>query len=578
MIDLWHTLAASAPSLLQTFLQNELQITVIILIVLSVDKLFSNAPSAFRYGLWLIGLARALWPPWLGVPAIPVVAQDLIAIPQLPTLFSAASPVQSSQPFLTLSQWLVVGWVSVSVILAVFFTTRFVAFQWRLRFPKPQAWDRSRVIPNTDHRWPPVYVTDRLESPATVGLIRPRIYLSLTSVKSNPGTLRAILHHELAHVRRKDGWASLLQGLALVLHPLNPLVWLMNKRLSDYREQSCDDFALRETGMDSGEYGHMLLARLRETTLPVFVFQSRTCFLQTKKSLIHRFLYLKKWQEGNMKVPTPRRQVILMAGLMATMVFMTLQCQEEASPLVQQEVPPPSPTMTKEDGPKFVPYDTPPSPVGGHAAIQKQLQYAEEFIPNGFQGTVVLQVQVLANGKTGQVAVLKNESGDPRLAQAAVEAFRHVAWNPAIAKGENVSVWVAIPANFKHTAVAGGVYLAQEDPPPPPPAIAKEVGPKFVPYDTPPSPVGGYPAIQEQLKYPEESLKDGSQGTVILQLQVLATGKTGQVVVLQNESGDLRLAQAALEAVGRVTWNPAKAKDENVSVWIAMPVNFRLPE
>lgn len=446
MIETWDRLAAGAPSLLQTLIGHELQVIVVLLIVLSVDRLSRNAPSAFRYMLWLIGLARALWPPMLDIPRLSVVPGDFMTIPQLLNLFSTAPSFQQDQSFGTLSKVLLLGWALTSVALAILFISRFLAFRLRLHFSRPLEWEVSQDISRTQRRWPPVFITDRLRSPATIGLLRPRIYLTPVSVKSNRRTLRAILHHELAHVMRKDGWVSLLQGVALVLHPLNPVVWLMNRRLSDYREQSCDDFALRKTGIDSEEYGHMLLGHLRQSMFPVLAIQTRSCFLQTKKSLIQRFLYLRKWKEGNMKIPAPRKQVILVAGLMTAVVFMALQCQEEASPLAQEKPPP---TIAQEEGVKFVPYDTPPSPVGGFAAIQQQLHYPEESLKDGSQGTVILQLRVLADGTTGQVVVLKNETGDPRLAQAAVEALRHVAWNPAKAKDENVSVWIAVPINFK---------------------------------------------------------------------------------------------------------------------------------
>lgn len=290
-----------------------------------------------------------------------------------------------------------------------------------------------------------MYISDRLDSPATVGLLHPRIYLTPASLKSSPGALKAILHHELAHVNRRDGWVSLFQGIVLVLHPLNPLVWFVNKRLSEYREQSCDDFALRRTGMDSREYGHMLLAHLRESIVPVFAFPSRTCFLQTKQSLIKRLLNLKQWKEGNVKVPAPKKRVILIAGITTAMLIMAFQCQTKESPLAQEDAPPP---LAKDKAVEFVPYDTPPSPVGGYAAIRQQLIYPEESLKEGSQGTVILQLRILADGTTAQVKLLKDSTGDPRLVDAAMEAVRRTAWNPAKAKGENVSVWISMPVNF----------------------------------------------------------------------------------------------------------------------------------
>ncbi|MFQ6616512.1 MAG: energy transducer TonB, partial [Fidelibacterota bacterium] len=169
-------------------------------------------------------------------------------------------------------------------------------------------------------------------------------------------------------------------------------------------------------------------------------------FLQTRESLVQRLLNLKKWKEGNVKVPAPKKQVTLIAGIMTAMLGMAFQCQTKDSPLGQQEAPP---ELAKDEGIEFVPYDTPPSPVGGFAAIQKQLIYPEESLKEGSQGTVILQLRVLADGTTAQVKLLKDSTGDPRLVEAAMEAVRRTTWNPAKAKGENVSVWISMPVNFR---------------------------------------------------------------------------------------------------------------------------------
>ncbi|MFQ5754243.1 MAG: energy transducer TonB, partial [bacterium] len=55
-------------------------------------------------------------------------------------------------------------------------------------------------------------------------------------------------------------------------------------------------------------------------------------------------------------------------------------------------------------------------------------------------------------------------------------------------------------------------------PPPPPPPEDEGIEERyvFVPYDEPPYPIGGYAAIQKNLKYPEIARKAGIEGLVII--------------------------------------------------------------
>jgi hypothetical protein len=89
----------------------------------------------------------------------------------------------------------------------------------------------------------------RLVTPCVVGVIRPAILLpaSLASGLSLE-QLDAILAHELAHVRRRDHWVSLLQRLIEAFLFFHPAVWIISARIRAEREHCCDDLALAAVG------------------------------------------------------------------------------------------------------------------------------------------------------------------------------------------------------------------------------------------------------------------------------------------------------------------------------------------
>jgi TonB family protein len=103
----------------------------------------------------------------------------------------------------------------------------------------------------------------------TWGILRPRIVLPADAVAWDDDRARAVLSHELAHVRRGD-WAVQLAADALrALFWFNPLAWIVSRRLRDEGERACDDVVLH-TGMRDAAYAtHLLdIARASRAATP----------------------------------------------------------------------------------------------------------------------------------------------------------------------------------------------------------------------------------------------------------------------------------------------------------------------
>ncbi|HEX4844685.1 MAG TPA: M56 family metallopeptidase, partial [Geothrix sp.] len=92
-------------------------------------------------------------------------------------------------------------------------------------------------------------LTGQGDTPMTLGLWRPAILLPATLLTSlPPAYLEALLAHELAHVRRLDYLANLLQGLAEVLLFFHPAVWWLSARIRAEREELSDQLAAQCLG------------------------------------------------------------------------------------------------------------------------------------------------------------------------------------------------------------------------------------------------------------------------------------------------------------------------------------------
>ncbi|MDD0841599.1 energy transducer TonB [Pseudomonas sp. Gutcm_11s] len=108
-----------------------------------------------------------------------------------------------------------------------------------------------------------------------------------------------------------------------------------------------------------------------------------------------------------------------------------------------------------------------------------------------------------------------------------------------------------------------------ETPPPPAAPVAAPA-----PVETPPSANAAYlknPAPE----YPSLAQRRGWEGTVLLRVRVLASGKPAEIQV-QKSSGREALDEAAVRAVKRWSFVPAKRGDVAQEGWVTVPLDFRL--
>jgi protein TonB len=129
-------------------------------------------------------------------------------------------------------------------------------------------------------------------------------------------------------------------------------------------------------------------------------------------------------------------------------------------------------------------------------------------------------------------------------------------------------------------------------PPPPvwldPPAV---VGPQTI-YTVPPprssqepTVSGGGPRLiepprllrSEQPPYPASERRLGREGSVQLRVRVDALGRV-ELVEVAESSGSARLDEAAVRAVQRWLFAPARSADHAVPGWVSLKVTFRLTD
>ena len=150
---------------------------------------------------------------------------------------------------LALVGWLVAGALSVRRI--VFGARELTSPDWTTPL--------CEVADRLDLELPPrLVISDRIEMAFACRALAPTIVLPASAESWSDDRRRAVLFHELAHVKRHDLVSHTLGRVACALYWFHPLVWTAAKNLRAESERACDDLVL-SCGARPSEYAQHLL-------------------------------------------------------------------------------------------------------------------------------------------------------------------------------------------------------------------------------------------------------------------------------------------------------------------------------
>ncbi|HUS67781.1 MAG TPA: M56 family metallopeptidase [Kofleriaceae bacterium] len=250
----------------------------LLLIVAAVGAaLLRHGSAAARHQVWALGVAAALLVPALAsaVPSLPAPADAAVAAPAralqatVIVVTGQATPGEAAPSW---PAWVALAWGAGALLVGLWFARAHVAAHRLARGAEPAGsgpWLAARAAAAAALDMPDDVTVARsgsIASPMTVGLLRPRVLLPLDAGDWSAARLRAVLLHELGHVRRRDTLVQLGAQLLCALHWWNPLAWLAASRLRVEREHACDDLVV-SAGVQPSSYAADLLALARGTSL-----------------------------------------------------------------------------------------------------------------------------------------------------------------------------------------------------------------------------------------------------------------------------------------------------------------------
>src|SRR5262245_50492442 len=283
--------------------------TIVLLAAHAIVPRLRRVSAAERHLIWAAAVAVAATLPALAVvlpPWRPLWASRLAeGLPSLATLPSwalqgspdvvlRATQVESS-PW-TNVEWVGAIWVLGSLVALLRLGVEVVKLRRLLATSRPVTdSDSLRVLRETAHALgvgcPPRLLTSPdAVIPLTWGIRRPQVLLPEAACEWQEERLRAVLGHELAHIRRADWLVHVLVQVACAAYWFHPLFWMAERALCRESEHAADDEVL-QLGFDGSAYAAQLLAIVRaaRTSLPArktVVAMARTSHLERRVSAL----------------------------------------------------------------------------------------------------------------------------------------------------------------------------------------------------------------------------------------------------------------------------------------------------
>jgi beta-lactamase regulating signal transducer with metallopeptidase domain len=261
------------------------QSSLLIAVMVTMDwALGRKLRPGVRYGLWLVVLLKLVLPPSLALPSgvawwvrpqaenVRPVHRASAVVNYGPLAPVTSAPVFVAEPSKSVAAFsLAGGGLAAAAVVSL---GLFAAMIWRWRQVAGQTtpgngsaapgWladllDDARKAAGVRQRVGICVVAGPM-SPALFGLFRPVILVPESLIQRlTTCQLRAVLVHELIHLRRGDVRVNCVQTLLQIVYWWHPLMWVANHRIRRVREEAVDEAVMLALRGEAESYAPTLL-------------------------------------------------------------------------------------------------------------------------------------------------------------------------------------------------------------------------------------------------------------------------------------------------------------------------------
>jgi beta-lactamase regulating signal transducer with metallopeptidase domain len=406
------------------------QATVVLALVCLLIKIRSARTPALRHRLWLLGITTVAALPLLGtlvqrVPSLqPPVRMDYKI--DLPRIIPDAAPLpmteslrtnESATPQPTARQLrissviyrLLFGiWVSGLVISVIRLFKTQIWMQRVLKHARQVAANDLDVEAG-DQR---ILLSPEIQGPTLCGLFRPTILLPADIMSwTTPAERQAMIHHELAHIERRDALANFFQTTVHVVFFFHPLVRYACRQLSLEREMACDDSVARR-GAIAEVYAESVL-KVAERTLARS--RAHQLALFSAKQTLERRLDMILSNDRTRAVTRQWRYTIAPAMLIGITVWLLVPAGPGRSSRAQNQ------TGAASANREIV------QRLGGEKAFDELLEMALRNPDPELRDLAVTQLTELeGDGSTSAMVELYDKTSDPNVKRVLIETLGRI--------------------------------------------------------------------------------------------------------------------------------------------------------
>jgi TonB family protein len=279
---------------------------------------------------------------------------------------------------------------------------------------------KERIGANAELR-----ITDDVDSPCTVGVRRAVVLLPRRVLDLPAPVQRAVLAHELIHVRRRDWLSMMVEELICAALWFNPAARVLASHIGLARETVVDQETIAHTG-DRRAYAEALLA----FSNPGPRLIATTPFIR-RRHLAPRIALITQ------EVPMSRRHTAAAIAVIVTAVLTAGTAATTAFPIAT--------TLAAQKGKIYKPGDGVTLP---RVTKESKPVYTPAAMQQKIQGSVWLLVVVTEKGDVGEITVSKSLDKEYGLDDEAVKAARKWKFDPGKKDGKPVPVQVTLELTF----------------------------------------------------------------------------------------------------------------------------------
>jgi len=436
------------------------QVSILAALVLGLDVALRKwAWPQLLYGLWLLVPAKLLLPPGLASPMslvgrlVGIGSEAAVTDAALSESTVASAGAMGAAASVATPDWrlgLMVLWLAASAFVVIrtvrgFAVARRSCSDSRAAVPDWVSELFTCTASKMHLRRPPaLVVTDRISSPAVIGVFRPTVLLPVRDVENlSRQALSNVMLHELAHIRRGDLAVHAISTVLLVFHWFNPFLWLAQRRSRELREMACDATVVGILSGQAPGYRRTLaeaadrLADTRDRVALGFMgLMEETNMLATRL----------EWAGKDTWSNRRTRYAATLAAMVAMAVFVLPMCEKAGEPVASKPAGSveslASPTPPDTSGAmEFWMVTVRPKPLSRPAPV-----YPEEARQMGIEGDVLVSMVVGADGRVKSATALR---GHEMLTGAAVDAVKRMRFSPGEQEGVRVPVKVTQRITFR---------------------------------------------------------------------------------------------------------------------------------